>query len=64
MPTTINLTSNQKLKILQLTNANFENIDITGITSIEQIIVYNNYLTSLDVSASPDLQQLWVFGNE
>jgi len=64
MPTTINLTSNQKLKILQLTNANFENIDITGITSIEQIIVNNNYLTSLDVSASPDLQQLWVFGNE
>ncbi|MDA9001694.1 carboxypeptidase regulatory-like domain-containing protein, partial [Flavobacteriaceae bacterium] len=64
MPTTINLTSNQKLKILQLTNANFENIDITGITSIEQIIVYNNYLTSLDVSALTDLKQLWVFGNE
>ena len=64
MPKTLDLTSNKKLKRLQAWTGNFESIDISGITSIEQLILQNNYLTSLDVSELTDLSQLWVTGNE
>lgn len=63
MPTNIDITSNQKLIELRLDGANFESLNFSGITTMKEVSLSNNNLTSLDVSEISDLEYINVQGN-